>query len=170
MPDHGYRHQEDPYVGDQVGDVGEVGKRDDSQTGAVHSTIPISPERPAEQEQCDSDTNSPGNDEGSGCEDDLAKDWVDKHSPVEGQDAQLHEDQGKVVEMAEDEVALPYHHLVILGDKDNMPTHTMRRAYERQLSWCLVLRTEAYHSPNHLRIVQSDMSNAPCQKMDTWLR
>lgn len=84
MPYHWNRHQEDPYVGDQVGDVREVGKRNNSQTGTLHGTVPICSQRPADQEQCDGDTNSPSDDEGRGCQNHFAKYGVHEDSPVEG--------------------------------------------------------------------------------------
>ena len=132
-PDHGYWHKEDPNIRDQVGDVGEICECDNRQAGALDGAVPVGPERPADQEQGDCNPDSPCGDESCSCEHKSAEDWVHEHSPVEGKNAQFDEHQGKVVEVAENEVAFSYHHLIVLGHVDNMPTHTVWRACGGQL-------------------------------------
>ena len=93
MPDRGDRHQEYPDVRDQVRDVGEVDERNYDEAFGVHSKVPVCLEWPADEEKRNCNADSPGNDKCSGCADDLAKEWVDEDSPVEGEDAQFDKDQ-----------------------------------------------------------------------------
>lgn len=41
VPDHGHRHEEDPYVRDQVRDIGEVCESDHCQACPSHTDVPV---------------------------------------------------------------------------------------------------------------------------------
>lgn len=59
MPYHGHWHQEDPDIGDQVRDVGEVGEGDHSQAFPGYRGIPVRRQWPTSQEQSDGDADAP---------------------------------------------------------------------------------------------------------------
>lgn len=128
VPYHGHRHQEDPDVRDQVRDVGEVGECDHGEALASDVCIPVRVERPTSQEQCDSDTNAPGYHEQGSRENDGAKHGVHEDTVVEGEDTELDKDQGEVVEVAEDVVALAHHHLIVGRHDNDMAAHAVGRA------------------------------------------
>lgn len=128
VPDHGNGQQEDPDVGDEVGDVGEVGEGDHLEALAGHAGVPVGGQRAAGEQQGDGDANAPGQDDGGRGQDDAAEDVVDEDAVVEGEDAELDGDEGNVVEVAEDVVALAHHHLVVGGDDDDMAAHAVGRA------------------------------------------
>lgn len=127
MPDHRHREEEYPYVGYEVGDVGEVGEGDHFETFARYVGVPVGGQRAASKEERDCDTYAPCEDEGGGREDDAAEDRVDKDSVVEGEDREFDADEREVVEVAEDVVAFSDHHLVVCGYDNDMSAHAMRR-------------------------------------------
>jgi hypothetical protein len=53
---------------------------------------------------------------------------MDKDAVIEGEDAEFDRNEGEVVEMTEDVVALAHHHLVIGRDNNDMPSHAVRGA------------------------------------------
>lgn len=58
---------------------------------------------------------------------------MDEDPPVESEDSQLYCYESKIIEMAEDEIAFAYHHLVILRYVDDMPSHTVWRTCHCQV-------------------------------------
>lgn len=48
---------------------------------------------------------------------------------IEGEDSKFDEDEGEIVEVAKNIVALSYHHLIIGRDDNYMSAHTVRRAW-----------------------------------------
>jgi len=128
VPYHWDWHQEDPDVGDQVRDVGEVRKCDHLETFPGHIRIPVGVERATRQKQSDGYANAPRDDECSGRKYDCAEDGMDEDAVVEGEDTELDTDESKVVEVAEDVVSLLHHHLVVGRHGNDMPSHAMRRA------------------------------------------
>jgi hypothetical protein len=135
VPYHGHWHQKDPDVGDEVGDVGEVGEGHHGQAFACDRDVPIGIEGATGKEQCDGDANAPGDDKQGRGKHDGAEEGMDEDAVVEGEDSELDRDEGEVVEVAEDVVALAHHHLVIVGDDNDMVTHAMGRAWW----WCQLL-------------------------------
>jgi hypothetical protein len=155
VPYHGHGHQEDPYVGYEVGDVGEVGEGHHGQTFPRDIRVPVCGQRAAGEEQRDGYTDAPCDDKDHGRDDGSTEDGVDEDAVVEGEDAEFYEDEGEVVEVAEDVVAFAHHHLVIRGDDDDMFAHAMGRA-----CCCQPLRRveyamcDSYRNPGHSRIVR----------------
>jgi hypothetical protein len=125
VPYHRNRHQEDPDIGDQVRNVGEVREGDHRQTIAFYCDVPICFQWPASKKQRDSNADAPCYYKKCGREDRCAEDRMDKNAPVKGKDTELDEDEREVVEMAEDVVALAHHHLVIVRHNNNMSAHAM---------------------------------------------
>lgn len=91
MPDHRNWHQENPNVGDHVRDVCEIGEMDQVEAVAFDRRIPESFDGPASETQRDCYTDSPGDDEGCGCDYDLAEHRNDEDSVIQGQNTELDE-------------------------------------------------------------------------------
>jgi hypothetical protein len=128
VPYHRHWHEKDPDVGDQIGYVGEVRECEHGEALSVHQDIPVCCERSTGEEQRDRNTNAPCGDEGHGCQNDCAEDRVHEDAVVEGEDTQLNEDEGKVVEVAKDIIAFPHHHLIVSRHNDDMSAHAVGRA------------------------------------------
>ena len=114
MPDHRHGHQEDPDVGDQVGDVGEIHKVDHDQAFASNTCIPICSQRSAGKEEGNCNANAPCEYKGRGCESDSAEDGMDEDAVVEGEDTKFDGDERNVVKVAEDKISFSHHHLIIV--------------------------------------------------------
>lgn len=125
MPYHRHWHQEDPDIGDQVRNVGEICKGDHRQTIAFYCNVPICFQWPASKKQRDSNADAPCYYKKCSRENGGAEDRMDEHAPVKGKDTKLNEDECEVVEMAEDVVALAHHHLVIVRHHNYMSTHAI---------------------------------------------
>jgi hypothetical protein len=54
---------------------------------------------------------------------------MNKDAPVEGENAELDGHEREVIEMTEDIIAFPNHHLVIVRDNYDMPPHAVRWAW-----------------------------------------
>ena len=162
VPYHRHGHEEDPDVGDQVGDVCElererecvcvvskvsmhtvvqpdrstthIGKVDEVETFPLHGNVPEGLDRTACEPQGDGDADTPCDDEDGGGEHDLPEDGDGEDAVVEGEDAELDGHEGDVVEMAEDVVALTYQGLVVHVDENDVSSHPVRRAWMSVIS------------------------------------
>lgn len=128
MPYHGHWHKEYPYVCDEVRYVGEICECDHGQAFSSHIGVPVCIEWPTRQKQCDCYANAPCDNKDGSCDDYGAEYGMDEDTEVKGKNAELHRHKGKIVEMAEDVVALPYHHLVVWANGNDVPSHAMRRS------------------------------------------
>lgn len=71
---------------------------------------------------------------------------------VEGENSKLDGDEGKVVEVTENVVALTDHHLVVWRNGDYVSSHAMGRTYSCKHNPTSVLH-RTYRSPGRWRIV-----------------
>lgn len=142
MPDDRYRHQENPDISDQVRDVGKVCECDELEAVSLHGNVPKCLYRSAYERQCHRYADSPRDDECGGREYDFAEQGDHEDAVVKGEDPELDENKGEVIEVAEDVVALqsgsarvsrqklrlPHfsdHHQVVRFNSNDVSSHAM---------------------------------------------
>jgi len=95
MPDYRYWHEKDPYVCNQIRDIGEVGKVHEVQAFALDFGIPKCFDRLTGQCQSHCYSNSPCYDESARGGDNLTEKRQDKHTVVEGENGELYKHQSE---------------------------------------------------------------------------